>query len=181
MKLNVRKIAIMTFVTVAAFALSTGLAATSMTPGLCRTKTAFAAAADHPQPTGASIVGMWKFKLVAQDSPPVLDGTIVDVGFSVWHSDGTEIMNSSRPPATGNVWLGVWTKTGPSTYKLNQQGLSFDSAGNLLGPVTIREEVTVDHGGDSFSGTFSIDFFDNLGQGTGHVAGRVTAERITVD
>jgi hypothetical protein len=48
------------------------------------------------------------------------------MGFSQWHSDGTEILNSSRPPATSNFCLGVWEKTGPFAYKLNHFALSSD-------------------------------------------------------
>ena len=148
----------------------------SMTPAVYRPMTAFAAAADQPQPQGADIVGMWRIKFVAKNSPPIPDGTVVDAGFSQWHSDGTEIMNSSKPPATQNFCLGVWKKIGPSTFKLLHKALGFDLAGNLLGEFTIREEVTVDRTGQSFSGTFTIT------DPTGHtVAGEVLAERITVD
>ena len=58
------------------------------------------------------IVGFWNVEFVLGD------GTVVDHGFAQWHSDGTEIMNSgSRPPATSNFCLGVWRKSGPSSYK----------------------------------------------------------------
>src|SRR5262249_48798331 len=50
--------------------------------------------ADHDSDDGT--VGFWKVEFVLDD------GTVFDNGFAQWHSDGTEIMNSSRPPATGN-------------------------------------------------------------------------------
>jgi hypothetical protein len=72
------------------------------------------------------IVGFWKVKFVSDGSPGIPDGTVIDNAFAQWHSDGTEIMNSSRPPATSNFCLGVWQKSGPSTYKLNHFALSSD-------------------------------------------------------
>jgi hypothetical protein len=44
------------------------------------------------------IVGFWKAKFVSTGSSGIPDGTVVDSPLVQWHSDGTEIMNSSRPP-----------------------------------------------------------------------------------
>jgi hypothetical protein len=121
------------------------------------------------------IVGFWKFKFVLPD------GTVIDNGFVQWHSDGTEITNSSRPPATGNFCLGVWEKSGPSSYQLNHFALSWDLNGNLIGPAQIREDVTLNHKADQYEGTFTIDQYDVSGNPLAHVAGTVTATRITVD
>jgi hypothetical protein len=134
------------------------------------------------QPGGADIVGMWAFKFTAQNSPGIPDGAPIDFGFAQWHSDGTEITNSgSRDPRTGNFCLGVWKKTGPSTYKLNHKGLSWDTVGNFIGPATISEDVTVDSSGETFSGHFTIVQYDTHGNVIAKVAGVVTAERVTVD
>src|ERR1700689_644346 len=47
------------------------------------------------------ITGLWKVTFTA-------GATQIDTGFAVWHSDGTEIMNSGdRPPMTSNFCLGV--------------------------------------------------------------------------
>src|ERR1700680_1715642 len=66
-----------------------------------------------------SIVGFWKVTFTAKgngkEGPP--DNTPIDSGYVQWHSDGTEIMNSGRPPQNGNFCLGVWEKTGRSKYK----------------------------------------------------------------
>jgi len=43
-----------------------------------------------------SIVGFWHVKFVSEGTTGIPDGTIIDMGFSQWHSDGTEILNSSR-------------------------------------------------------------------------------------
>ena len=133
------------------------------------------------EPAGAAIVGFWKFTFVSRNNAGIPDGTLLEVGYAQWHSDGTEITNSSRSPATGNFCLGVWKKTGPSSFKLNRFALSFDLSGKPVGGANIREEVTVEHGGDKFTGTFTIDRFDINGVHVGHIAGDVTGERITAD
>jgi hypothetical protein len=133
---------------------------------------------------GPGIVGFWKVKFIAEGNtggPP--DGTVIDNGFAQWHSDGTEIMNSSKPPITGSFCLGVWQKSGPSSYQLNHFALGFDSSNNFIGPVQIQESVTVNHKADQYTGTFTIDQFDPAGNPlpSGHVAGNITATRVTVD
>jgi hypothetical protein len=128
-----------------------------------------------------SIVGFWHVKFVSEGTTGIPDGTVIDMGFSQWHSDGTEILNSSRPPATSNFCLGVWEKTGPHTYKLNHFALSSDLNGHLVGPANIREDVTLDADGDSYSGKFSIDQFDLSGKALAHIVGNISATRITAD
>src|SRR5262245_35093948 len=55
------------------------------------------------------IVGMWKVAFIAEGNtgpglPP--DGVVIDNAFAQWHADGTEVMNSSRNPATQSFCLG---------------------------------------------------------------------------
>jgi len=91
-------------------------------------------------------------------------------------------MNSGlRPPVTGNFCLGVWKKSGRSSYKLNHFGLSWDPNGNFIGPARIQEDVTLDHSGNNYEGTFTIDQYDVSGKLLAHFEGQVTATRITVD
>ena len=59
---------------------------------------------------------MWHATFTAwgnQPGPP--DGTQLDNALVTWHSDGTELMNSARPPQDGNFCMGVWKKTGKNT------------------------------------------------------------------
>lgn len=142
----------------------------------------FAKDVPAPHPSGSDIVGMWAVEFLAKGNPGgPPDGTPIDAGFSQWHSDGTEIMNSSRPPATGNFCLGVWKKTGPVSYTLTHKVLNFDPNGTLIGPGTIHEDVTLNGRGDSFSGRFTIDLYDLSGNVIAHVAGEITGTRITPD
>jgi len=142
-------------------------------------KSQSASAHSAPQPAGSDIVGMWEVELVAKNiphTPP--EGIVIDHGYAQWHSDGTEIMNSSRPPAMGNFCLGVWKKTGAATYSLTHRALSFNPDGTPEGPAHIHEVVVVDRSGNTFSGTFTFDQFDTLGNLKIHIEGVVRGTRI---
>ncbi len=128
-----------------------------------------------------AIVGFWQVTLTAKGNPGPPDGTVIDKGFSQWHSDGTEILNSSRPPVTQSFCLGVWKKVSPGHYKLNHFPISWDQNSNLVGVANLREEVTLSHDGKTFTGTFTIDQYDQAGNLLVHIIGQVNGTRITVD
>ena len=139
-----------------------------------------------------AIVGFWKVTFTAEgngkEGPP--DDTQIDSGYVQWHSDGTEIMNSGRPPQNGDFCLGVWEKTGRSRYKLNHFAL-----GNVIedptnptvigppgGPTQIVEDIILSRDGNHYVGTFTLDAYDTnhaLLPG-GHIIGVITATRITI-
>ncbi len=129
-----------------------------------------------PVSSAPSMVGMWDEKFVA-------GGKQIDFGYSVWHSDGTEFLNSGgRAPVTQNYCLGVWTKTGAYTYQLNHLALSYDNSGNLNARVQIKEDITLANDGMTFAGKFTIDVYDPA-KGTTllqHVAGTITGKRVTM-
>ncbi len=127
------------------------------------------------------IVGFWKMTLVAEGNAGIPNGTVIDAGYTQWHGDGTEIINSSRPPATGNFCLGVWQKSGPSGYTVNHIALAANENGQLIGPAQIRENVALDQKANHYDGTFTLDQYDFSGNLLAHIGGRVTATRITVN
>ena len=131
------------------------------------------------------IVGMWQVTFTAQGNPPggPPDGAVLDNAFAQWHSDGTEIMNSSRNPVTQSYCLGVWEGVGHRRYRLNHFGISWDPTvpDHPLGPANIREDVTLSSDGKTFSGTFTIDQYDDSKNLLAHLAGQVQGRRITVD
>lgn len=120
-----------------------------------------------------SIVGLWNISFL-------IDGQPVDQGFDAWHSDGTEVLNDITPPAEDNVCLGTWEQVGPQTFKLYHPSFTFDINGNLTGTAIIRETVTLDKDGNSFSGTFTVDVFDTSNNNLGEFAGDIKAARIRV-
>ena len=121
-----------------------------------------------------SIVGLWSVQFMA-------GGAQVDFGYAAWHDDGTEIMNSGgRSPASENFCLGVWRQTGAFQYHLNHYALSYDPAtGVLNAKVTVKEDVTLGPGAQTFSGPFTLDVLDpKTGALLQHVAGQVNGRRL---
>jgi len=136
--------------------------------------------ADHDSSVDR-IVGFWKVQLVSEGNSGIADGTVLDDGFAQWHPDGTEILNSSRPAASGNFCLGIWKKTGSFHYTLNHFTLgSNPSTDTLSGRGQLREEIELDHG-DSYFGTFTSDGYDLSGNLLVHRRGTVIGTRITVN
>jgi hypothetical protein len=128
-----------------------------------------------PEPMDtAGITGLWHVTFTS-------GGETVDVAFDAWHSDGTEILNDYTNPIEGNVCLGVWTQTGPRTYRLKHPSWSFDESGNLLGTVIIRETVMLSLDRDSFKGTYAYDIYDTTGTFVEELTGNVAGTRITAD
>ena len=75
--------------------------------------------ANDDEEHGASIVGMWHTVFTGQTLNGASFSGVVDNAVLVFHSDGTEIMNSSRPAQDGNFCLGVWERTGRFRYQVN--------------------------------------------------------------
>jgi len=120
------------------------------------------------------ITGLWTITFTS-------GGQVVDQGFDVWHSDGTELLNDTPPPATGNVCVGIWSRTGGRGYKLYHPSWTFDNNGNLDGVAIIWEQVTLDPRGATFKGTYTVDVSDLSGAPLAHFEGTIAAQRITGD
>jgi len=154
------------------------LAVAAMPEGMSAAReTEVAASEAAPREDGffeTPIVGLWKSTLTS-------GGQVVDQGFDQWNSDGTEILNDNPPPQTGNVCLGVFVRSGPATYKLKHPSWTYDNNGNLTGTAIIREQVTVQAGGNTYKGTFTVDVFDLNGHHLAQFTGTISAQRITVD
>lgn len=138
----------------------------------------------------APIVGMWHVVFTAHSmngeaipSP----GAVIDNSMVVWHADGTEIMNSSRPAQDGNFCLGVWQQTGKSTYFLNHlpwQGNDPSGGpggiGNPTGGAQILEQVTLSSDGNHYSGKFTLTAYDTSGNVEVTFTGTLSATRVTI-
>lgn len=137
----------------------------------------------------ASIVGMWHVVFTAHSmngeaipSP----GAVIDNSMVVWHADGTEIMNSSRPAQDGNFCLGVWKKTGKFSYLLNHMPWQGNDPtggpsgiGNPAGGAQIVERITLSPDGNHYSGTFTETAYDTSGNIEVSFTGTLTATRVT--
>jgi len=156
---------------------NSGVAAQSVSM-LARTMAHASPHAAAPSPRDAaepSIAGLWNVSFLQQ-------GQVVDQGFDLWASDGTEILNDTSPPPTGNICLGVWTKTAPYSYQLNHPSWIFDEANvNVIALVYIREQITLDPSGNSYTGTTTFQLRDLSGNPIPSMpdqSGDVKAERI---
>ncbi|WP_353066818.1 hypothetical protein RBB77_09385 [Tunturibacter psychrotolerans] len=129
------------------------------------------------------IVGMWHVKFFLKDTAGFKDGTEFDAGYSIWHGDGTEIMQSGgRPPLIGDMCMGVWKQVGLNVFKLNHFAAAYDNTGlNLIGPAQIQEQITLERAGNSFSGPFTIDQYTEAGNRVAHFQGTITGTRMTVE
>jgi hypothetical protein len=139
-----------------------------------------------------AIVGMWHVLFTAQtqgeQKTPIPGGLVIDNAVAVWHSDGTEIMNSARAAQDGNFCLGVWKHTGERRYLLNHipwLGNVYDptAPANTVGPpqagVQIVEDITLNPDGDSYHGTFTLHAYDTSGNVYASFTGVLSAKRIT--
>ena len=95
-------------------------------------------------------------------------------------------MNSGRPAQDGNFCLGVWEKTGKSSYRLNHFALGNDTEnapsgiGNPAGPTRILESVFLTPDGNSYTGTFTLNAYSAANVRVAHIVGVISATRITV-
>lgn len=128
-----------------------------------------------PNSGSTSIVGLWYVQFTS-------DGTVIQDAYQLWNAGGTEVHNPNVDPRGGNVCLGVWTRAaGTHTYTLAHRVWNYDTTGDWLGTIHLSETVTVGKGGDSHSGTFTLDFYDTSGNFINEVTGTVTGARISVE
>jgi len=142
-----------------------------------------ATSAVNPLQLFEPITGLWQFTFNSKNNPGIPDGAQLDAGFVTWHADGTEIMNSGKPPPSSNFCMGVFRHTSVYGYRLNHYALGWNNTGTVfLGPANIREQIQLDRGRNTYSGTFSITQFAQDGTTvTQHVTGTVSAQRLTLD
>lgn len=146
------------------------------------------AAFDDDDRDDVSIVGMWHVVFTAQSMNDAPFSGVIDNAISVWHPDGTEVMNSGRAAQDGNFCLGVWERTGRRTYLLNHipWGGNVDDPtappdviGQPQAGVQIIEKVTLSPDGNSFSGTFTLTAYDTSGNVYASFTGMLSGKRIT--
>jgi hypothetical protein len=135
-----------------------------------------------------SIVGMWHVIFNGQTLNGEPFSGVVDNSVVVWHSDGTEVMNSSRPAQDGNFCLGVWVRTGRLKYHLNHipwagndPSNAPNGIGNPQGGAQLIEKIMLSPDGNSYTGSFTLDAYDTNGHVTVSFTGMLTAKRITVN
>ena len=141
--------------------------------------------------TTPPIVGMWHVAFLAKAmNGSAIPETEIDNALIVWHTDGTEIMNSGRPPQDGNFCMGVWEQSGPRSYKLNHfawvpnnyaPGTAEGVIGQPVGPTHLTEDVEVAPDGKHYTGTFTLQQFDLAGKLALTFTGVLKGTRITLN
>jgi hypothetical protein len=139
------------------------------------------------------ITGLWAFKYISKGNLKTLnipDGAPIDGGNTIFFADGNEMTYSGvRDPNTGAVCLGIWKQTGEHSYVLNHIGLSWNPPGNSQGlpvgpggPAFIKQFLTLDRNGNSYSGTFTINQLLPDGKTTAVlIKGLIVATRVTIN
>jgi hypothetical protein len=125
-----------------------------------------------------SIVGFWFTTFYVGNTSDVWDQA-----FEQWHSDGTELaVDNAVPPLLGNVCVGVWKQIG-RTIRLKHLTWNWNPDGSKAGIFLLEMTLTVDRGGQVFTGTYVSDSFDTNGVRIPdlHAEGVVRGDRITVD
>jgi hypothetical protein len=129
--------------------------------------------AASPNAAHGTIVGLWQVSYTTSDNQPFQDS------FDMWHSDNTELEIANVDPVIGNSCIGVWKQVG-SEIHLHHVGWGFDNLGNLIGPFTVDDVLTLANHGNSYSGSFDFKQYDNEGNLLQEVTGTITATRIGV-
>ncbi len=122
----------------------------------------------------ASIVGLWHVQFIVGDQS-------IQDGYQIWNVGGTEVHNANVDPRGGFVCLGAWKRVPHGAFKLAHRALQYDTSGNFLGTIHLSETLTLGNGGNTHSGSFTIDFFDPSGNFVFEVTGDVTGERISAE
>jgi hypothetical protein len=137
----------------------------------------------------APIVGLWAFKYLSKGNMKTLgipDGAVLDGGNTLWYADGNEnTVSGVRAPATGDVCLGIWKRTGEWTYELNHIGLSWNTEKGIPGgPAFIKQYVTLGEHKDTYTGTVTIRQLDPDGKTLSTPApikGTIIATRVKIN
>ena len=137
--------------------------------------------------------------IAAQDTTPPADGQgfvgswLGDVTFSEGppsSSVGTIVVSippvMPRPGAPGNVLFtssgqGAWEATGADSAIVTVVALVADGQGNAFGATTIRASVTLDPGGQTFSGSNVVTITDVAGNTVATRQGTIQGTRIVAE
>jgi hypothetical protein len=131
--------------------------------------------------TNEDFVGAWRLTVVEANGSS--SQALATVG-----ADGTMVTAEHpvvTPPITdGPVFTSsgrAWRATGPGTAVFSFVGLGCDGNGTFFGTVTIRSEITLAAGGETFSGEFAATIADPTGKTLAVIPGTIQATRIVAE
>jgi hypothetical protein len=132
-------------------------------------------AKDSPAPAGpgSRIVGLWETNVL-------LGGQVIFQSYESFTGDGLEFLNDNGTPIEGNVCFGTWINAPKDSIKVYHPSWNYDMGGNLIGTVVIKSQITIEPGGNTFTGTVVVDTYDVNGKQSGpELQAQITGTRIT--
>lgn len=130
----------------------------------------------------SQIVGSWRMTVFEADGPPTL-------ALATCGADGTLVMAEhpvvTPPGAPGLIFTssghGAWAATGPDTAMLTFVVLGSDQQGNLFAVASFQVAITLNSGGQTFTGQFSVTLDDASGHTMTTFHGTVEGRRIVAE
>src|SRR5262245_52545720 len=129
--------------------------------------------------SGRTLEGAWNVTVVfdQQGLPPCAPAGAAFT--AITPGRGTVIAESCY--ASEGAGYGSWARTANNEFSSTFIGNSFGPDGTVVATYKVRAAVELDPSGDTFSGPFTTDFFDLVGNLLGTVTGTVSAGRIVVE
>jgi len=126
-----------------------------------------------------TLEGTWNVSVVfgQQGLPPCAPAGAVFT--TTTPGKGTVIAESCY--ASEGAGYGSWARTANNEFAATFIGNSFGPDGTVATTYKVRARVALGPSRDTFSGPFTTDFFDLVGNLLGTVTGTVTAARIVVE
>jgi hypothetical protein len=104
-------------------------------------------------PTG-TLVGTWRVTVSPDGIPPFR-------AYNVFTADGNSLeFDNSNPPGQQSIAVGPWTKTGVNTYAFLEINQLYDAQGTYQGEFRVTSTITLETGGNLFTGTFKFTVSD---------------------
>ena len=120
-----------------------------------------------------SIVGIWSVHYVSTTGGPPASA------FIQWHQDGLEFEGADVAP--GAFCQGTYKQAPDGSYHDYHTAWTFDNTGTVNGYWDETMIVAVSADGQSYSGTYTRDFYDLNGNFLFEDDGTMTATRLTVE
>lgn len=137
------------------------VAATALAVGAFAAGMAGAAgvATKDPKQTGQTrqLEGTWMSTVTLQNPPPGAAATFH--GLNTFIRGGRLLVSSSQAmPVTRSLAHGEWARTGNRRYASTFVAFRYDPAGNFVGTLRVRRELTLSPSGDQFEATDVVEF-----------------------
>jgi hypothetical protein len=125
------------------------------------------------QPKGGphSVEGAWQISITLPNGFPYCG----PAGALATH-DGLVIAESCY--ASEGAGYGVWERKENGQFAITFIGNSFGPDGTVAGRYRVRATVTLSADGNSVSGQYNTDFFDNAGNPAGSISGALSGVRV---